>query len=1286
MYSTTTNTTTTTTTTSTTPTNTTQLSPAQRTPSLSPYAPHPQPDNHAHIKDAIHGLIDSIADLPNRNEPNFSTLLSICGTFKNNAVNLEQAQCQPSLASELNLLRQQLPQLFKQIDRSLDIQIRSNTSLELDPLETFCMGLSTLAPPLTGSLLTDAQRERALDTLTAISAKLAKLLAGHFRHSIVDAGALLNCANWFSRALKANLIKKDQPDIHVLFDDTLHQMHTWSDTRTKPSNLNSRQFSKCMVQLNTMIKQRLIPIHPNRALGQANRTTWAATVQNLCNHFLSESAWLYECNLIELINITNTLKDGLEQGLLSSSDQSLAPVFNLLAQRIRDQEFDLSNASSLTGLANCANFLRSLFEHNLLDSAESETGQAVLHLVHAHSSNKITSELNDGSAQALVNLASFIKATDRWLSTQPKLAKVGSHALLAQASATLMDALSVLADNQHSSWVRSPQTCSALLAALQHLWQRGLVEAKQHDLLEPILRQLLQSIPNWRQAERNSQSTLLSLRAIVAMTGKGSPVDLRNTSVFAESLTPLLVQLQQSKQTNYTAEERLYSLRAVQIGVALGAVSLAALQPLLQSLLETKDKVDLPQLEEAIYNLNRSEKLLEALSAEALKPAAALTNAASLEANQAKQSKPRGETYRGPAAQPTKQDRIIDAPPAFSGLIWKTVDKGIKSPLLQEEPPLPLPFIATPSSAPKVVERSPEQKTTGQSEGNKQKEKTTEIKKTALMTSLQSVLAEKAKTTQIKPTTEARTLKEAQARWFNLLQELKSTSLEELKKLAEVYPQLLNMKAPGKQGQVALFYALTQAKKEIVEWLMKQEQHSMAEPLGEFLKVVLKGIETIERRHVSVVRVLIETYLKQYEQQIQAAHVQDKPGAKPLSKQAIIDMKNRLLTVEEKAELILFPALTALFEETKLIKESERNINAFMKIKIEGEKKEKKVISLIQLVNRLAEAIESGDLTALKIALKNNEFLRNYSSKDAMFDVINAAWVKLMTTPHMGQAAMFKALLDKVKDKDKLAQVRNVAGMTALIIAANQGHTETVKAIFGAVSDKDSLSQIKCNDGWTALSAAAIAGHVEIVMSILNAVDNKDALANQSKKDGWTALMIAADKGHSDIVKSILNAVDNKDRLANLSAEDGWTVLMTAAEKGHSDIVNTILNAVDNKDRLANLLDEDGWTALMVAAAEGHSDIVNTILNAVDNKEALANIKGKDGMTAMNLATAHGHINAATVIRNGLDNKKALARLENNDVATTLNPATITDQTKMAPVLMKKVNDNGTTQIKNKDE
>lgn len=212
-------------------------------------------------------------------------------------------------------------------------------------------------------------------------------------------------------------------------------------------------------------------------------------------------------------------------------------------------------------------------------------------------------------------------------------------------------------------------------------------------------------------------------------------------------------------------------------------------------------------------------------------------------------------------------------------------------------------------------------------------------------------------------------------------------------------------------------------------------------------------------------------------------------------------------------------------------------------------------------------------------------------------------------TARKGGTAKVNDLLYKGSD----VNVKDEAGLTALMLVAMDGHSDVVKALLDRGAD------VNCRDaqGVTALMYAILKSHAHVIRLLLD----KGADVNAKRNNGRTPLMMAAEEGSTEIVKILLS----KSADVNAKDDSGFTALIVAAWKGHAGIVKVLLDkGTDVNAKISN-----GFTALMFASGGGYGDVVKALLE----KGAALNVQCNNGFTALTYAVAKGCTEIANLLK-----------------------------------------------------
>lgn len=207
--------------------------------------------------------------------------------------------------------------------------------------------------------------------------------------------------------------------------------------------------------------------------------------------------------------------------------------------------------------------------------------------------------------------------------------------------------------------------------------------------------------------------------------------------------------------------------------------------------------------------------------------------------------------------------------------------------------------------------------------------------------------------------------------------------------------------------------------------------------------------------------------------------------------------------------------------------------------------------------------------------------------------------------------------------------MKNVNGMTALMLAAERGH----EAVIPHLLPTEGCMHVLLPDGRkgkTALMFAAINNHVGIVRCLL------EAEACCRDENGNNALMLATKHQFTDVIKEL---VQYEGKQTN---ERGETALMMAAAAGDIDSIELLI------DTEATLVTTYGWTALCFAVMNNRPSAVEALIQYEAGLQCFQ--QGCNGVTALMIAAEAGYLDIASM----LIEKELLLRNSNGEKASDI--------------------------------
>jgi ankyrin repeat protein len=1241
----------------------------------------------------------AISNLQKKRTPEFNEIEIVCQKLKNAESILLLEGSQPELSKQCDQLRSQLPQFFNKIQQHLDYQEALGNKIDIETIHTLCIGLSALANPLNDSFLSQEQCVKYQEKLTHISANFCTMLIKPLQHGSLHSGKLLNILNWYSRGMKKDLLNRHDKAIKQIFQLTLTRLQNWANGSADADWLTSKQLSKCMVQLNTMIHLKIINIE-NNAEGKSNRLAWSETVHGLCQYFLSNDAWLNKCNIIELINVTNTLKDGIEQKILNVEDVSLRETINYICERIYQQSFTLNNYGELNSLTNCCNFMRCLYEHKLVGNCTSLSGLAMQKLVSTFVIYKSDEKYN-ANPQAVINIASFIKSVSRWIQAQENSTTILSKSTLSEAVIAILKICKQLCQKEKLTWLESSVNSSGLLSALDYFNQNKLIPSQQQSSLIFILRSVLDNIKNWHQDDISSVSILLALRTLASLESKSVIFQsLQKSGSLNKSLPTLLNYLKRNNKNKtiiFNNEEKLATLETIHMGIQIDIIFIDEYQNLLQHLLKTNHPVSIQKIESAILQFNGTLKQ---------------TNIVEIEENSEQQDEDkhlaelpsslalakRGPTYRGTTTEKqTEQKTLIHTNSLLKQQDWTSVPfkfsqntyvGNISTININQLP------VETAATIPTITVR---------------KEKNNLHSKSITNDKNNNIEAEKNKVKEYQHSSKNKSISRQQAKseWFNLLKKEKSSSLKELQKLAALYPELISLQEESKKkklGANAMYYAITLGKFEFASWLTKQNNPIAGQSFGDFMESVMHELTVIEDKHVQAINYFVSSQVKMAESEgkiilmspMQLDYAKEIPEVKNilekydlltsfkyfLSYGLISNHRNRNLN--KKNDMVSSYISTGMSIE---------NFNMREFLNANYEKGATNLITLLtyspiqeiefclNFIDDKNDFIHSNipDSNAIFYAIRNESkgrfniislLLNSVSDKDKLIYASNMNGMNTLSYAiEFNLHEMVTILLDHASNPDHLAQTSHYAGLSSLMHAAETGNAKIIKTLLGKVKNKNSLAQLADANGNTALMFAVARKRTEAIKVLLNETPDSDLLLSQMTLRGETAYDIAV-KNNYHTMLDILRPVHQREKSSPSSSvnkleeinknlipdqlEENFHILFGAINDGNIALAKLIVRSNIDIEKIIHKKNVNGTSLLMVAVKNNNIEMIDLLLQTTSDKDSLILDSSREGINAFMIAIKEGYIEATEKLFRSVSDKEKLIYAEVKDGSNAL--------------------------------
>jgi ankyrin repeat protein len=1241
----------------------------------------------------------AISNLQKKRTPEFNEIEIVCQKLKNaeNILLLESSQTE--ISKQCDQLRSQLPQFFNKIQQHLDYQEALGNKIDMGTIHTLCIGLSALANPLNDSFLSQEQCVKYQEKLTHISENFCSLLIKPLQHGSLPSGKLLNILNWYSRGMKKDLLNRHNKAIKQIFQLTLTRLQNWANGSADADWLTSKQLSKCMVQLNTMIHLKIINIE-NNSEGKSNRLAWSETVNGLCKYFLSNREWLNACNIIELINVTNTLKEGIDQNLLSIDNGSFDETINYICDRINQQSFNLKNHGELNTLTNCCNFMRCLYEHNLVGNSTSQSGLAMQKLVSTFVIYKSNEKYNT-NPQAIVNIGSFIKSASRWMQTQENSHIILSRSTLSEAVIAILKICKQLCQKEKLTWLESPVNSSGLLSALDYFNQKKLISIEQQSTLIFILRSALDNIKNWHPNEISSVSILLALRTLASLQNfQGLFQSIQKSGSLNKSLPILLNYLKinnKNKSIIFNNEEKLATLETIHMGIQIDIISIDQHQDLLKYLLKTSQTVSTQDIKSAILEFNGTLSLTSIVDVEeniTTQDEDDHQPTSSLPPNQVKP----GPTYRGTAIEKqTTTTNLLHTNSILEEQDWTSVPfKFAHNHNLSNASPAKITQLPLENARiiPVIKIRKEEKSTTNKS--------SIDDKKIISETGKNNI-----KQNQNNSKTKTISRQQAKIEWFNLLKKEKISSLKELQKLTEIYPELIYTREENKKGKLganAMYYGITLGKFELVSWLTKQNNPIAGQSFGDFMESIMVELTFIENKHEQAINNFVSFQVKKAtsEGKIILMSPMQIDYAKEIHEIKNILDKYDLLT---NFKYFLGYSLLANFRKNNFNKKHESispyislgmsidnfDMEEFLSIKYEGGISNfmtlltyspvEEIKFSLSLVNDKNDFIHSSipNSNSIFYAIRNESkgrfdvislLLNSVSDKDKLIYATNIHGMNTLSSAiEFNLHEMVPILLEHASNPDHLAQTSRYAGLSSLMHAAETGNAKIIKTLLGKVKNKNSLAQLADANGNTALMFAVARKRTEAIKVLLNETPDSDLLLSQMTLRGETAYDIAVKNNYHHML-DLLRPVHQREKSSPASSvnkpeeinknlildqlEENFHVLFGAINDGNIALAKLIVRSNIDIEKIIHKKNVNGTSPLMVAVKNNHLEMIDLLLQTTSDKDSLILDSSHEGINAFMIAIKEGYFEATEKLFWSVSDKEKLIYAEVKDGSNAL--------------------------------
>ena len=749
---------------------------------------------------ALDALTYQIRQLEAPDSANLADIVRVFSSLKGNAACIKRALRQAPDSAPVSRLSSALVAFLRQFNHALGQQPELCDSLDASDIRSLCLGLSACASPSAGVLFDQAQQRRVGPALRGITERLlTQLSVLGMPESASANGMVLDILNWVSRGLKNELLESSEV-IQESYGQALELFASWLGSDHSRGFLSVHQLAKCAVQIDLMVKYKLVALKGDEEQGAANRVLLKQCAMGLGSQAAlarldtgsvsssSSSSAQRTVDAVALINLCNAFKTMLDACVLQADDRALAAPLSRLLNLILCLTPEQLCAGNSQTLSNCSNFVRTLFETDL--HARSDMAPA-LENASAHLITTINGSVyaqGYADSQAISNLMSFVKLCAKRLKQPNTGKKQFNQADLIRAARTLYGQLM----KHDASDFRGVEAIGGLLSALCYLWRQGLVlpSGTEHEWIASLMCSVA-GIDAARWSDKSSKVMLPALQVLIEM----DVITLGS----AQPALAVLLRGPAGASSGYTAADLAQAIKG--LGVVEEAV--VALPP---------DATALPASAPAPVPATPSAELPRAIPG-LTKLVAEVTTASPLTAS----------TMPAPA-QRREPGRTTQGE-------WQTPAK-----VARNEP--------RHTPMPEVDASWPTWSDTGM---------TTATSSTATSTTPSSSTATSSTTSTSKPTekraqakhkppktaTKAQAQKPAQ-QWLALLKNKSGIDLKQLQDLARSQPGLVNK--ADESGRNALFHAIAAGNDKVVAWLIAHEAHVMPTQTARFLELLMDEV------------------------------------------------------------------------------------------------------------------------------------------------------------------------------------------------------------------------------------------------------------------------------------------------------------------------------------------------------------------------------------------------------------------------------------------------------------